>query len=57
MVDWEKALHGKNVNKQVHLFTETLTNIFNNFMPNKEITVKDKEPTWLNDKLNESSMK
>ena len=45
--DWEKAFSNVNVQAQVKLFNETLTNIFMNFVPNKRITVDDKDPPWV----------
>ena len=41
--------HNKTVHKQVSIFTETLINIFSNFIPNKYITFNDRDPPWMND--------
>ena len=49
--DWENAFNGKDINSQVELFNETLTNIFSNFMPNKIKTFKDSDPPYMNDDI------
>ena len=48
--DWEKAFSKVNVHAQVKLFNETLSNIFMNFVPNKLITVDDRDPPWVTEK-------
>ena len=40
-----------NVNTQVKLFNEILTNIFTNFVPNKLITVDDRDPPWVTENI------
>ena len=49
--DWEKAFSNFNVHKQVKLFKETFCNIFMNFVPNKLITVDDRDPPWMTEKI------
>ena len=49
--DWENLFDGKNVNEQVHLFNETILNIFRNFIPNKIKTFDDNDPPWLNEQM------
>ena len=49
--DWEKAFSNVNVHTQVKLFNETLSNIFMNFDPNKLITVDDRDPPWVTEKI------
>ena len=48
--DWEKAFSNVNVHTQVKLFNETLSNIFMNFVPNKLITVDERDPPWVTEK-------
>ena len=49
---WEKLLENKNVNEQLNLFSKTiLNNIFNNFIPNKNIICNDKDPLWFNNQI------
>ena len=49
--DWEKAFSNVNVHTQVKLFNETLSNIFMNFVPNKLITIDDRDPPWMTEKI------
>ena len=37
----------KNVDEQVSILNTTLMNIFSNYVPNKYITVDDKDPPWM----------
>ena len=39
----------KNVHEQVVIFNQTLMNVFSNYIPNKLITVDDKDPPWMNE--------
>ena len=43
--DWQANSH--DVNSQATFLTTTLTNIFQNFIPFKDITVKPKDPPWM----------
>ena len=49
--DWSKLFSGKNVHEQVELFNKTLLNIFHNFIPNKIIVCKDRDPPCMNDEI------
>ena len=51
--DWGKAFSNVNVHTQVKLFNETLSNIFMNFVPNKLITVDDRNPPLVTEKIKE----
>ena len=48
-VNWERLFSGYNINDQVAAFNEVLLNIFQNYVPNKYITIDDKDPVWMND--------
>ena len=48
-VNWERLFSQHDINKQVTVFNEALLNIFRNYVPNKNITVDDKDPVWMND--------
>ena len=39
------------MNEQVHLFNDTILNIFKNFIPNKILTFDDSDPPWINEQL------
>ena len=49
--DWENAFWNVNVHTQVKLFNETLSNIFINFVPNKLITVDNRNPPWATERI------
>ena len=49
--DWDDIFQNKNINEQVKTFNEILLNIFSNFIPNKIVTINDKEPPWLTDEI------
>ena len=51
MVDWRFMFLNKNVHKQVSIFNNTLMNIFTNYIPNKYITIDDRDPPWMNEAL------
>ena len=48
-VNWERLFDGKNINAQVISLNETILNIFQNYVPNKYITIDDKDPVWMNE--------
>ena len=41
--------YGKNINAQVLALNETILNVFQNYVPNKYITIDDKDPVWMNE--------
>ena len=45
--DWKKAFNNLSVNEQVEVFTNTLLNIFKNFIPHELVKVKPKDPPWM----------
>ena len=45
--NWERTLNNLEVNQQVAIFTETLLNIFSNFIPNETIRCNSKTPQWI----------
>ena len=50
-IDWEFNLSGKNVHQQAQHLNEILINVFSNYIPNKWITIDDKDPPWMNDEI------
>ena len=48
-VNWEYLLNNKTFNGQVIIFNETIINTFSNFAPNNLVTFNDRDPTWMND--------
>ena len=51
MIDWHFMLLNKNVHEQVSTFNTTLMDIFSNYIPNKYITVDDKDPPWMTEAI------
>ena len=45
---WGRHLARLSPDEQASLFTETLLNIFSNFIPNRTINVKSRDPPWIN---------
>ena len=52
----EFSLFTKNVHEQVAIFNQTLMNIFSNYLPNKFITIHDKDPPWMNEYIKRKIM-
>ena len=51
MVEWRFMFLSKNVHEQVFTFNNTLMNIFSNCIPNNYITIDDRDPPWMNEKI------
>ena len=50
-VHWEHLFLNKSVHEQVMILNDTLLNIFSNFVPNKLITIDDKDPPWMTEEI------
>ena len=50
-IDWTTSMENLHVNDQVKFLTNCLVNIFNNFVPNKTIVCKDKDPPRMTDEI------
>ena len=50
-IDWSREFLNLNVNQQVELFNNYLMNIFQNYIPNEIITINDRDPPWITDKI------
>ena len=50
-VNWERLFNNKDVNTQVLILNETVLNVFSNFIPNKYITIDNKDPVWMNETI------
>ena len=46
-VDWERSFSNLNINEKVMHLTDCIQNIFSNFVPNKIVTVRDKDAPWM----------
>ena len=56
LVNWEKLFDQKSIDAQVATFNDTVLNIFCSFVPNKYITIDNKDPVWMNETI-KSKMK
>ena len=50
-VNWERLFDQKDINTQVMTLNETILNVFRNYVPNKYITIDDKDPVWMNETI------
>ena len=46
-INWDTFFAGLDINGQVSLLSETILNVFANFIPNKIITVRSKDDVWM----------
>ena len=44
-----ETLGKKDLNSQVVTLNETILHVFRNYVPNKCITIDDKDPVWMNE--------
>ena len=53
LFDWDyvKVLHFDDVDKQVAIFSDTLLNIMQNFVPNETIICDSRDPPWTNKEI------
>ena len=51
LINWERLFNNKNINEQVSILNETILNVFSNYVPNKYITIDDKDPAWMNETI------
>ena len=50
-VNWEKLFNKKDIDAQVAVFKETIFIDFRNYVPNKYITIDDKDSVWMNETI------
>ena len=48
-INWERLFDKKDLNAQVIALNQTFLNVFQNYVPNKYITVDDKDLIWMNE--------
>ena len=51
MANWKRLFDHKNIDSQVMTLNETILNVFRNYVPNKYITIDDKDPVWMNETI------
>ena len=50
-VNWGRLFDKKDLNAQVLTLNEVILNVFRNCVPNKYITIDDKDPVWMNEAI------
>ena len=50
IVDWQFMFLNKNTHEQVAVFNDILMNIFCNYIPNRYVTIDDRDPPWRTEK-------
>ena len=48
-VNWNRLFDSKDINSEVTALSETILNVFCNYVPNKYITINNKDPAWMNE--------
>ena len=56
LVNWERLFDQKSIDAQVATCNDTVLSTFHNFVPNKYITIDNKDPVWVNEAV-KSKMK
>ena len=51
LINWERLFDNTNINEQVSILNETILNVFSNYVPNKYITIDDKDPVLMNETI------
>ena len=49
--DWDKAFLDKSTEEKASILTKTILNIMSNFIPNEIVTIDDRDPPWINNKI------
>ena len=48
-VNWERLFDKKDINALVIALNEAILNVFQNYVPEKYITIEDEDPVWMNE--------
>ena len=51
LVNWERLFDYEGINTQVMTLSETILNVFQNYIPNKYIGIDDNDPVWMNETI------
>ena len=51
MVNWGRLFEQKDINAQVIALREAILNVFQNYIPNWNVTIDDKDPVWMNETI------
>ena len=50
--DWDKSFLDKSTDEKASILTKAVLNIMSNFIPNEMLTIYDRDPPWINNKIN-----
>ena len=50
-MNWERLFDQKDISAQVAALNEPILNVFRNYVPNKYITIDDKDPVWMKETI------
>ena len=56
LVNWNFLFSNNIVHEQATIFNQTLIKKFSNYIPNKQITVDDKDSPWMNESIKKKIM-
>ena len=56
LVNWERSFDQKYIEEHILAFNDTIINTLRNFVPNKQVSINDKDPVWITETIN-SKMK
>ena len=49
--DWDKTFLDKSTEEKASILTKSILNIMSNVIPNEKVTIDDKDPPWINNKI------
>ena len=49
--NWDRLFDDKDINTQVMTLNENIFTVFRNYVPNKYMTINDKDPVWINETI------
>ena len=49
--DWDKAFSGKSTDEKASILAKAILNIMSNFIPNEIVTIDDRDPPWISNKI------
>ena len=50
-VNWQFLFFNGSVHEQIYTFSNTLMNIFSNYIPDRLVTIDGKDPPWMTEKI------
>ena len=50
--DWDETFLDNSTEEKASILTKAIFNIMSNFTPNEVVTIDDRDPPWINNKIN-----